>query len=313
MKIAYIFPGQGTQVVGMGKDIYDKYEEARNIYTKIDNAINENVEDITYNTEQEVLNQTKNTQIAIYAMSMSILEILNNRNIKPQAAVGLSLGEYSALTCANSISVEDGAKIVRVRGKLMQELAPEGDWSMAAIIGLEDDIVEEACNKVEKGFVRAVNYNCPGQVVVSGEKDAVLRAMEIAKELGARKTIELKTSGPFHTEKLIEASKALREELEKIDFAKCEIPVIKNLNGERYNENDDMVDILSNHVINPVKFRKSIETMLSMGIDTFVEIGPGKTLSSFVKKVCKEKEGEANVLNIENVETLESALEVLKK
>lgn len=313
MKIAYIFPGQGTQVVGMGKDIYDKYEEARNIYTKIDNAINENVEDITYNTEQEVLNQTKNTQIAIYAMSMSILEILNNRNIKPQAAVGLSLGEYSALTCANSISVEDGAKIVRVRGKLMQELAPEGDWSMAAIIGLEDDIVEEACNKVEKGFVRAVNYNCPGQVVVSGEKDAVLRAMEIAKELGARKTIELKTSGPFHTEKLIEASKALREELEKIDFAKCEIPVIKNLNGERYNENDDMVDILSNHVINPVKFRKSIETMLSMGIDTFVEIGPGKTLSGFVKKVCKEKEGEANVLNIENVETLESALEVLKK
>ena len=313
MKIAYIFPGQGTQVVGMGKDIYDKYEEARNIYTKIDNAINENVEDITYNTEQEVLNQTKNTQIAIYAMSMSILEILNKINIKPQAAAGLSLGEYSALTCANSISVEDGAKIVRVRGKLMQELAPAEDWSMAAIIGLEDDKVEEACNKVEKGFVRAVNYNCPGQVVVSGEKEAVLRVMEIAKELGARKTIELKTSGPFHTEKLIEASKALREELEKIDFAKCEIPVIKNLNGERYNENDDMVDILSNHVITPVKFRKSIETMLKMGIDTFVEIGPGKTLSGFVKKVCKEKEVEANVLNIENVETLENALEALAK
>ena len=313
MKIAYIFPGQGTQVIGMGKDIYDKYEEARNVYTKIDNAINENVEDITYNTDQEVLNQTKNTQIAIYAMSMSILEILNKRDIKPQAAAGLSLGEYSALTCAKSLSIEDGAKIVRVRGKLMQELAPAGDWSMAAIIGLEDDKVEEACNKVEKGFVRGVNYNCPGQVGVSGEKAAVLRAMEIAKELGARKTIELKTSGPFHTEKLIEASKALREELEKIDFAKCEIPVIKNLNGEPYNENDDMVDILSNHVINPVKFRKSIETMLSMGIDTFVEIGPGKTLSGFVKKVCKEKEVEANVLNIENVETLENALEVLAK
>ena len=297
----------------MGKDIYDKYEAARNVYTKIDNVINEKVEDIIYNTDQEVLNQTKNTQITIYAMSMSILEILNKRNIKPQAAAGLSLGEYSALTCAKFLSIEAGAKIVRVRGKLMQELAPAGDWSMAAIIGLEDDKVEEACNKVEKGFARAVNYNCPGQVVVSGEKAAVLRAMEIAKELGARKTIELKTSGPFHTEKLIEASKALREELEKIDFAKCEIPVIKNLNGEPYNENDDMVDILSNHVINPVKFRKSIETMLSMGIDTFVEIGPGKTLSGFVKKVCKEKEVEANVLNIENVETLENALEVLAK
>lgn len=313
MKIAYIFPGQGTQAVGMGKDIYEGYEEARNVYERIDNALQESVEDITYNTEQEILNQTKNTQIAIYAMSMSILEILNRRNIKPQAAAGLSLGEYSALTCANSLTLEDGAKIVRTRGRLMQELAPTGDWTMAAIIGLEDDKVEEACQKVENGFVRAVNYNCPGQVVISGEKEAVLRAMGIAKELGARKTIELKTSGPFHTEKLVEASKALRDELEKIDFAKCEIPVIKNLNGEPYSEADDMVDILSNHVINPVKFRKSIETMLKMGIDTFVEIGPGKTLSGFVKKVCKEKNMEANVINIENVETLENALEVLEK
>ena len=183
---------------------------------------------------------------------------------------------------------------------------------MAAIIGLEDDKVEEACSKVEEGFVRAVNYNCPGQVVVSGEKEAVAKAMEIAKELGARKVIELKTSGPFHTEKLQDASNELKKELEKITFDKCSIPVIKNFDGYAYNENDDMVDILANHVINPVKFRKSMETMLEMGIDTFVEIGPGKTLSGFVKKVCKEKAVEANVLNIENVETLENALSALK-
>ena len=223
------------------------------------------------------------------------------------------MGEYTALTCANAISIEDGAKIVRTRGRLMQDLAPKGDWSMAAIIGMEDNLVEEACLKVEKGFVKAVNYNCPGQVVVSGEKEAVLRAMEIAKEMGARKAIELKTSGPFHTEKLKEASDELRKALKEVPFNKCKIQVIKNLDGTPYNDNDDMVDILANHVINPVKFRKSIETMLDMGVDTFVEIGPGKTLSGFVKKVCKEKNVEANVYNIENVDTLENTLQSIKK
>ena len=312
MKIGYIFPGQGTQTVGMGKDIYEKYDEAREIYLRVDNVLGENIEDITYNLSQEELNQTKNTQIAIYTMSLAILEILYKAGIKAEAAAGLSLGEYTALTCANSISIEEGAKIVRTRGRLMQDLAPEGDWAMAAIIGMEDDKVEEVCSKVEKGFVKAVNYNCPGQVVVSGEKEAVLRAMEIAKEMGARKAIELKTSGPFHTEKLKEASNELRKELEKISFNKCEISVIKNLDGTAYTDEDDMVDILANHVINPVKFRKSIETMLEMGIDTFVEVGPGKTLSGFVKKVCKEKEVEANILNIENVETLENAMQSLK-
>ena len=312
MKIGYIFPGQGTQSVGMGKDIYEKYEEARNIYEKVDKALGESIEAITYNSSEEELNQTKNTQIAIYTMSLAILEILNKYGIKPEALAGLSLGEYTALTCANCISIEDGARIVRKRGTLMQDLAPKGDWLMAAIIGLEDEKVEEACKMVKKGFVRAVNYNCPGQVVASGEKEAVLECMEIAKNLGARKVVELKTSGPFHTEKLKEASIELRKELEKIKFNNCDITVIKNLDGMPYTNNDNMVDILANHVINPVRFRKSLETMLDMGIDTFIEIGPGKTLSGFVRKVSKEKNAEVNILNIENVETLENVLEKLK-
>ena len=313
MKIGYIFPGQGTQTVGMGKDIYDKYEEARNVYKIIDKSLNENIEELTYKKTQEELNKTENTQITIYAMSMAILEILKNKGIKPEVSAGLSLGEYSALTTAGVISIEDGAKIVRTRGKLMQNLAPEGNWAMAAIIGLEDEKVEEVCAKVSNGFVKAVNYNCPGQVVVSGEKEAVLQAMEYAKELGAKRAIELKTSGPFHTEKLKDASVELSKELEKINFKDFEIPVIKNLNGKAYTKEDNMVEILSNHVISPVKFGKSIETMLNMGVDTFIEIGPGKTLSGFVKKVCKQMEKEVNVFNIENVETLESTLEVLSK
>ena len=313
MKIGYIFPGQGTQAVGMGKDIYEKYEEARNVYKLIDNALNENIEKLTYEKSQDELNKTENTQISIYAMSMAILEILESKGIKPVAAAGLSLGEYSALTAAGVISLEDGAKIVRTRGKLMQNLAPEGNWAMAAIIGLEDNQVEEACSKVTNGFVKAVNYNCPGQVVVSGEKDAVVKAMENAKELGAKRVIELKTSGPFHTEKLQAASAELKKELEKVNFQTFEIPVIKNYNGEKYTAEDNMVEILANHVVNPVKFGKSIETMLEMGVDTFIEIGPGKTLSGFVKKVCKKLEKEVNVFNIENVETLESTLETIEK
>lgn len=313
MKIGYIFPGQGTQAVGMGKDIYEKYEEARNVYKLIDNALNENIEKLTYEKSQDELNKTENTQISIYAMSMAILKILESKGIKPVAVAGLSLGEYSALTAAGVISLEDGAKIVRTRGKLMQNLAPEGNWAMAAIIGLEDNQVEEACSKVTDGFVKAVNYNCPGQVVVSGERDAVVKAMENAKELGAKRVIELKTSGPFHTEKLQAASAELKKELEKVNFQTFEIPVIKNYNGEKYTAEDNMVEILANHVVNPVKFGKSIETMLEMGVDTFIEIGPGKTLSGFVKKVCKKLEKEVNVFNIENVETLENTLETIEK
>ena len=311
MKIGYIFPGQGTQTVGMGKDIYNNYEEIRNVYKRIDDALGENIEDITYKLSQEELNETKNTQIAIYAMSMGILDILNKYNIKPFATAGLSLGEYSALTCAGVLSIEEGAKIVRTRGRLMQDLAPQGDWLMSAIIGLEDEKVEEICNKVDMGFVRAVNYNFPGQVVISGDRDSVVKAMEIEKESGARKVVELKTSGPFHTEKLKNASEELKKELEKIKFNESKIEVIKNIDGKPYAKNDSMVEILAEHVINPVKFRSSIETMLDMGVDTFVEIGPGKTLSGFVKKVCKDKEKTANIINIENLETLENALELL--
>lgn len=312
MKIGYIFPGQGTQTVGMGKDIYEKFEEAREVYKKIEHVLGESIEDLTYNSSQEELNETKNTQITIYAMSMAILEVLKNAGIQPAVAAGLSLGEYTALTCAGVLGLEDGAKIVRTRGRLMQELAPEGDWLMAAVIGLEDDQVEKVCDQVKSGFVRAVNYNCPGQVVVSGERAAVQEAMGLAKEAGARKVVELKTSGPFHTEKLKEASQELEKELSKIEFHEGNIQVIKNFDGKEYEQGDDMVQILANHVINPVKFRKSIETMLEMGVDTFVEVGPGKTLSGFVKKVCKEKEIEAKILNIESVETLENALEILR-
>lgn len=314
MKIGFIFPGQGTQTVGMGKDLYKQYEEVRNVYKRVDDALGLSVEDITYNIPQEELNETKNTQISIFTMSMAIVEILKQKGIKAIAAAGLSLGEYSALAYGNTFSLEDGAKLVRKRGELMQALVPEGKWAMAAVIGMKDEEVEKVCDTVfEKGgFVKAVNYNCPGQVAISGEKTAVEEAMKLAKAEGARKVVSLKTSGPFHTEKLNKASEELGKELKTMALQFPNIAVIKNLDGKSYQKEDNIQEILAKHIVNPVKFTKSIETMLEQGIDTFIEIGPGKVLAGFVKKVCKEKGIEAKIMGIENVETLENTLKELK-
>lgn len=188
----------------------------------------------------------------------------------------------------------------------MQNLLPEGDWAMAAILGLEDEKVEEVCKKVVDGFVVPVNYNTQGQVVISGEKTAVEQAEIIAKEMGAKKVRILKTSGPFHTKKLIEASNALRKDLEKININKFKTKVVKNINGDIYKDEENIKDILAEHMISPVKFSKCLETMLKMEIDTFVEIGPGKTLSGFVKRMKTEKE--IKIYNICDVKSLENTL-----
>ena len=189
MKIGFLFPGQGAQSIGMGKDLYDEYEEYRNIYNKVKEITGVDVADITYNSSEEVLNQTKNTQLSILTMSLAILEILKKENIEAEAAMGLSLGEYGALIYSNAISFEDGVKIIKKRGELMQNLCPQGDWSMAAILGLDEENVNKACENVKNGFVSPANFNSPGQIVISGEKNAVNEAIENAKELGSKRAI----------------------------------------------------------------------------------------------------------------------------
>ena len=285
MKIAFLFPGQGAQYVGMGKDLYENYEEAKNIYDNVEKILNLEVKKFSFEGPAEVLNQTKNTQIAILTHSLAILEILKKYDINSDILSGLSLGEYTALIYAGIISFEDGIKIVRRRGELMQENVPEGTWKMAAILGLEDEKVEEVCKKVKSGFVVPANYNCPGQVAISGEEKAVKEAMEIAKEEGARKAIELQTSGPFHTVKLEKAAEKLKLELDKInintDFTK---QIIRNIDSEIYKKDDDIREILSKHVMSPVKFKNGIEKMIENGVDTFIEIGPRKSII----RVCKK-------------------------
>ena len=306
MKIGFLFPGQGAQSIGMGKDLYENYQEVRDIYENVHKITGVDIKKITFDGTEQELSKTQNTQIAVLTMSLAILKLLEKKGINAEISAGLSLGEYTALIYSKCISFEDGVELVKKRGEYMQNLLPEGDWAMAAILGLEDEKVEEACKKVVDGFVVPVNYNTQGQVVISGEKTAVEQAEIIAKEMGAKKVRILKTSGPFHTKKLIEASNALRKDLEKININKFKTKVVKNINGDIYKDEENIKAILAEHMISPVKFSKCLETMLKMGIDTFVEIGPGKTLSGFVKRIKTEKE--IKIYNICDVKSLENTL-----
>lgn len=307
MKIAFLFPGQGAQTVGMGKDFYEEYEVAKKIYKQAERETGIEVSKLSFEGPEKELNQTKNTQICMVTMSLAILELLKEAGIKAEYSAGLSLGEYVALNYAGAINLKDTLKIIQKRGEYMQNLAPEGDWAMAAVLGLSDETVEEVCKKVKTGFAVPANYNCPGQVAVSGDRAGIQELTELAKSAGAKRVIELKTSGPFHTEKLQKASEALRKELDNIQIGKLESIVVKNLDAKPYTEKDDIKEILAKHVMSPVRFSASIKYMLDNGVDTFVEIGPGKVLTSLVKKVNRE----VKCINISNVDSLKEAIKEL--
>ena len=290
MKIGFLFPGQGSQSIGMGKDLYENYETVKEIYDKAEEITKIPIKKLSFEGPEEELNKTQNTQLAILTMSLAITKLLETEGIKADISAGLSLGEYSALINSKAITIEDGLNIVKARGKYMQELCPKGDWKMAAIMGLTED---------------------QGQRVLSGENPAIEEACTYLKEMGAKRAMPLNTAGPFHTEKLIESSKALRVELENYTFNKFESKVIKNLTGDTYYSNEDNIkEILAEHIINPVQFKKTLEKMLEEGIDTFIEIGPGKTLSGFLKRIETNKE--IKILNISNVETYKNTLSILK-
>lgn len=285
MKIGFLFPGQGSQFVGMGKELYETDEDYKSIYDKVKDITGIDIAKISFEGPDDVLNQTKYTQLAVLTNSLAELEVLKKKGVKADISAGLSLGEYTALIYSNALSFEDGVRLVQKRGEFMQDLAPQGNWQMAAVLGVSDEDIEILCSKVKKGFAVPANYNCPGQVVVTGDEEGIMELQNLAKEMGIRKVRILKTSGPFHTEKLKRSSDALRKELDKVKINNFESQVVRNIDGEVYNDNDDVRDILARHIMSPVRFSKSLLNMKSLGVDNFIEVGPGKTLSGFVKRI----------------------------
>lgn len=296
-KTAFIFPGQGAQYVGMGKDFFENYECARNVYDLAKEATGVDVADICFN-ENENINKTEYTQIAILATEVAIAEIIKAKGKKADVCAGLSLGEYGALAQSNVMSLEDLFKIVRKRGIYMQNAYPEGG-AMEAVIGLDKEKVEEICAETD-GIVSVANYNCPGQVVITGEEAAVKIAAEKLKEAGVLKCVPLNVSGPFHSLLLKKAGDELGAELEKVEVKDPEIPYICNEKATYVTRKEDIVPSLSRQVYSSVLWEQSVEKLIEDGVDSFIEIGPGKTLSKLVKKINRN----VTVVNVEKIEDL---------
>lgn len=303
-KIAFMFPGQGSQYVGMSQDFYEQFEESKAVFETATSLLGFSMEDLCFK-ENDQLNITEYTQVAMLTASTAILKKVESMGIKPDVTVGLSLGEYNALIASSVLTFEEAVKVVRERGILMQNAVPVGLGAMAAVLGAKKELIEEVCENT-KGIVSIANYNCPGQIVISGEVEAVEKASEALKEQGAKRVIPLNVSGPFHSPMLKEAGEQLVKVLDTVEIKKPVVPYVANVNAKMITEAESIKELLGQQVSSSVRFEQSIEALLEDGVDTFIEMGPGKTLSGFVKKVNRK----VNVINIEKVEDLEKLKEI---
>ncbi len=307
-KLAFIFPGQGAQTVGMGKQIAQEYKSANDVFLRASEALGFNMSAMVFESDNDTLKITENTQPAILTTSIACLQPLLENGIKPDVTAGLSLGEYTAHVLAGTLDFADAVSLVRKRGKYMQEAVPLGVGTMAAIMGLDNEYVIECCNRASDiGVVTPANFNCPGQIVIAGEIRAVEKAVELCREKGAKRSMVLPVSAPFHCSLLKPAGEQLSLELEKVKLNQMGIPVVTNVTAEYISDHRAVKDLLVRQVSSPVLWEDSVKTMLDNGVDTFIEIGPGKALCGFIKKISKE----ARLFNVEDIESLDKVISAL--
>lgn len=304
-KLAFLFAGQGAQAVGMGKEFADNFSCASDAFDEASEALGFDIRDMIFNGDDETLKITENTQPTIVTMSVAALRVLEEKGIKPDVAAGLSLGEYTAHISSGSMNFSDAVRLVKKRGKYMQEEVPLGMGAMAAIIGLLNEDVIAACGEASQlGICSPANFNCPGQLVVSGEVKAVEKCCEIAKAKGARRAMLMPVSAPFHCKMLIGAGEKLAKEMENVALSDMNVPVITNVTADYVPSKDDIKPLLIKQVSSAVRWEDTIRKMIADGVDTFVEIGPGKTLSGFLRRIDKTK----TCYNVEDMASLEKAL-----
>ena len=304
-KIAFIFPGQGAQACGMGKDFYEQTETGKRIFDKATELMGFSMPELCFE-ENDRLDITEYTQAAMVTASIAMMRVLEENGIRPDVAAGLSLGEYCALAAAGVMSDEDAIRTVRQRGIFMQEAVPVGQGAMAAILALDAAAIEEVTGAMEGVWI--ANYNCPGQIVISGEKAAVEEACEKLKAAGAKRAVMLNVSGPFHSGMLTAAGEKLGQVLSQVELHEPQIPYVANVTAQYVKSAGEVKELLTRQVSSSVRWQQSVEAMIGDGVDTFIEIGPGKTLAGFMRKISRD----VKTLNVEKLEDIGKVAETLK-
>jgi [acyl-carrier-protein] S-malonyltransferase len=309
-KLAFVFPGQGSQFVGMGKEISEVYPQAAAAYKEADKILGYSISELCWQGPEEELKKTFNTQPAILTTSIACWRIINDNGIVPDFVAGHSLGEYSALVAAGVMDFTDAVSLVRFRGQSMEQAIPSGMGTMAAILGMSSEKVLELCKQVQQfGIVEPANFNCPGQIVIAGHTPAVEKTVEMAKKMGAKRAVMLSVSGPFHSSLLASAKEAIADRLGSVRIKDGMVPLVANVNAQIIQEKNDIIKALVEQVTSPVLWEDSVRTLAAAGVDTFVEIGPGKVLGGLIKKTIKD----VRILNVQDPNTLENALALLKE